>query len=161
MLVDRMNRAPSPAIIHVRLRCWVAWMAAGNFRGGSSTWAVSVHPALVVQGGQAQPVLHSVRGSLRSLACGCFAYNIYLGVTFCAAMFVIRACFYGSVFCGDVVSSGTAPSQSSSGWVASRNFLFVRCPSQSLLCDKGFSCSCYFCFCVDCAACETAGFLRL
>ena len=40
------------------------WMAAGSLRGGSSRWAASVHPALVVQGGQAQPVLRSVRGSL-------------------------------------------------------------------------------------------------
>ena len=98
---------------------------------------------------------------LRSLACGFFAYNIYLGVTFCAMLFVIRECFYGNVFCGDVVSSGTAPSQSSSGWVASQDFLSVRCPSQSLLCNKGFSCSCYCCFCEGCAACETAGFPRL
>ena len=92
MLDDRMNRAPSPAIIHVRLRCWVAWMAAGTLRGGSSRWAASAHPALAVQGGQVQPILRSVRGSL---PCGFFAYNINLGVTFCAMMFVIRACFYG------------------------------------------------------------------
>ena len=29
VLNDRMNRAPSPAVIHVRLRCCAAWMAAG------------------------------------------------------------------------------------------------------------------------------------
>ena len=90
-------------------------------------WAVSAHPALAVQGGQAQPILRSVRGSLPCDAAAIaglrfFAYNIYLGVTFCAMLFVIRACFYGNVICGDVVSSGTAPSQSCSGWVASRNF---------------------------------------
>ena len=49
-LVDRMNRAP-PAIVHVRLRCWLAWMAAGPLRGGSSRWAASAHPALAVQVG--------------------------------------------------------------------------------------------------------------
>ena len=101
-----------------------------------------MHPALAVQVGQAQPVLRSVRGSLPCDAAAIaglrvFAYNIYLGVTFCAMLFVIRACFYGSVFCGGVMPSGTAPSQSSSGWVASQNFFFVMCPSQSLLCDKG------------------------
>ena len=30
MLDDRMNRAPPPAIIHVRLRCCVPWMAVGT-----------------------------------------------------------------------------------------------------------------------------------
>ena len=103
MLVDRMNRAPFPAIIHVRLRCGVAWMAVGPLRGGSSRWAASAHPALAVQVGQVQPVLRSVRGSLPCDAAAIaglqvFAYNIYLGVTFCAMLFVIRACFYGSVF---------------------------------------------------------------
>ena len=58
-----MNRAPSPAIIHVRLRCWVPWMAAGTLGGGRSRWAASAHPALAVQGGQAQPILRSIRVS--------------------------------------------------------------------------------------------------
>ena len=52
---------------------------------------------------------------------------------------MIRACFYGSVICEDVVSSGTAPPQSMV-WVGRlTKFLFVRCPSQSLLCDKRVS----------------------
>ena len=90
-------------------------------------WAASAHPALAVQGGQAQLSCARLEARclampLRSLACWFFAYNIYLGVTFCAMLFVIRACFYDNVICGDVVSSGTAPSQSCYGWGASRNF---------------------------------------
>ena len=65
-----MNRAPSPEIIHVRLRCWVAWMAAGTLGGGRSRWAASAHPALAVQGGQAQPILRSVRGRCDSWLAG-------------------------------------------------------------------------------------------
>ena len=140
MLVDRMNRAPS-AIIHVRLRCWVTWMAAGTLKGGSSRWAASAQVRIlrlryrVVRRSLSFARLEArcLAIPLRSLPCGFFAYNIYLGVTFCAMMIVIRACFYGSIFCGDVVSSGTAPSQSSSGLVASRNFLFVWCSSTESL----------------------------
>ena len=85
-------------LVHVRLRCWFSWMAAGPLRGGSSRWA-----AFAVQVGQALPVLRSIRGSLPCDAAAIaglrvFAYNVYLGVTFCAVLFVIRACFYGSVF---------------------------------------------------------------
>ena len=32
--------------------------------GGCSWWAASAHPALAVQGGQAQPILRSLRGLL-------------------------------------------------------------------------------------------------
>ena len=32
--------------------------------GGGFMWAAAAHPALVVQGGQAQPILRLVRGSL-------------------------------------------------------------------------------------------------
>ena len=35
---------------------------------------------------------------LRSLACRCLLTVSYLGVTFCAMLFVIQAYFYGSVF---------------------------------------------------------------
>ena len=108
-------------------------MAAGPLKGGSSSWAASAHPALAVQVGQAQPVLCSIRVSLPCDAAvisglQVFAYNIYLGVAFCAMLFVIRARFYGGVFfCGDGVSSGTAPFQSFSGWVASQ-FSFREVP---------------------------------
>ena len=64
MLDDRMNRAPSPVVIHVRLLCCAAWMAAGTLGGGRSMWAASAHPAIAVQGGQAQPIFRSVRVSL-------------------------------------------------------------------------------------------------
>ena len=57
LVLDRMNKAPSPAVIHVHLWCWAAWMAAGTLGSGCSMWVVS---ALTVQGGQAQPILRAV-----------------------------------------------------------------------------------------------------
>ena len=68
-------------------------MAARPLRGGSSRWAASAHPALAVQVCQAHPVLRSIRGSLPCDAAAIaglrvFAYNIYLGVTFCAMLLV-------------------------------------------------------------------------
>ena len=95
-------------------------------------WAASAHSALAVQGGQAQPVLRSVRGSLPYDATAIaglhfffffFPYNTYHGVTFCAMLFVIRAYFLWYIFCGVVVSCGAALPSFYSGWVASRNFL--------------------------------------
>ena len=62
-----MNRAP----IHVHLRLFMCTCDAAQhgwpqepLGGGSSVWAASVHPAPAVQGGQAQPILRSVRVSM-------------------------------------------------------------------------------------------------
>ena len=116
-------------------------MAAGPLRGGSSRWAASAHPALAVQVGQAQPVFRSIRDSLPCDAAAIaglrvFAYSIYLGVTFCAMLFVFRVCFSGGVFSVGMwcLAAPHLPSLFLLGRLA--NFLFARCPSQCLLFDK-------------------------
>ena len=128
MLDDRMNRDPSPAIIHVRLRCCVPWMAAGTLAGWLFFYVGCVCASCACGAGwPGAAILRSVRGSLpcdAAAIAGLLVFCLqYLPWCYLLCDVVCdSSVIYDNVICGDVVSSGTAPSQSCYGWVASRNF---------------------------------------
>ena len=79
----------------------------------------------------AQLVSRCLAMPLRSLAGGFFSLQYLLWCYLLCDVVCDASVFYCSVIGGDAVCSGTAPSQSCSGWVASQNFL---CSDRILTC---------------------------